>query len=77
VTLNTSQSFDPDNSSSRLNYTWECPRPINETICKRMQNGVRNNFLTIPLWVKLAVGLKGNEDYTFTVTINNLDNPFA
>ena len=42
-TLDASQSYDPDNPTMGLNFTWKCPEIINDTICRRMQSGLRSN----------------------------------
>lgn len=76
-TLNASSSFDPDNSSAILNYTWTCPTPIDSTTCGNMQNGVRNNSLTFPLWLKFKASLQYGVNYAFIVVVQNVNNPYS
>lgn len=57
ITISAINSYDPDNTSSILSFTWTCPAPINDSMCKKFSNGVLSNRITIPLWFKLQNNL--------------------
>ena len=64
-TLNASLSYDPDNPSMQLNYTWKCPAVINDVTCRRIQTGLRNNSLAFPMILKMQLGMLHGVNYDF------------
>eukprot|EP00347_Sterkiella_histriomuscorum_P001471 403371910 len=74
VTLNASQSYDPDNATAALWFLWTCPREVKN--CTANQFGQRNNSFIIDYMFRFRNGLLYNKNYTFTVSVWSRDNTF-
>ncbi|CDW87898.1 UNKNOWN [Stylonychia lemnae] len=74
VTLDGFQSYDPDNSTAQLWFSWSCPSQISN--CSSMQTGTRSSQLVIDIWTRFRAKFQYNTNYTFKLTVWSKDNTF-
>jgi hypothetical protein len=61
----------------QLNFIWKCPAIINDTTCRRLQTGLRNNSLVFPMVLKMQLAMTHQTNYEFGLTVSNIDNPLS
>lgn len=61
----------------QLNFIWKCPAIINESTCRRMQTGLRNNSLVFPMILKMQLAMSHEKNYEFGLTASNIDNSLS